>query len=68
MDIADFDECVVELAATLNDAADKFLRARGIVPNWMEFYQSTSLDQGQLAREILFFAGDIWPVHEREAV
>lgn len=66
MEKMDFDRCVVELAIALTDAADKFLRENGARPNWIEFYQLTSIDIAQLAREVLFFAGDIWPVHQSE--
>lgn len=68
----EFAETVQDLRLAIGSAIEAFLAEKGIQADWITYYRETSTDEEQHAREILCFAGDLWPArieptHDRTA-
>jgi hypothetical protein len=58
---AEFCALANELHAYMGESLTDFFRRRGIEPDWLAYWQNTTTDHDHLAREIICFAGDLWP-------
>lgn len=52
---------VQDLRLAIGSAVEAFLAERGIQADWITYYREASTDEEQAAREILTYAGDLWP-------
>ncbi|MCO5159808.1 MAG: hypothetical protein M9939_01620 [Mesorhizobium sp.] len=59
-----FAATVQDLRLAIGSAVEAFLAERGIQVDWIGYYRDASTDEEQHAREILCFAGDLWPESE----
>jgi len=56
-----FAETVSDLRLAIGEAVSAFLAERGIAADWLTFYRETSIDWEHAARELICFAGNVWP-------
>lgn len=57
----EFAETVQDLRLAIGSAIETFLAERDIQADWITYYREASTDEEQAAREILTYAGDLWP-------
>lgn len=64
----EFVSCVEQLRTRLRKTVEEFLLEQGARADWETYRQHSSIDREQDLREILFFAGDIWPNTDEKLV
>lgn len=57
----EFAETVDRLQGHLLEAATEFLEREGLKADWLAYWKDTSTDLEMHAREILCYAGNMWP-------
>lgn len=56
-----FAETVQDLRLAIGSAIEAFLAEKGVTADWISYYREASTDEEQHAREILTYAGNVWP-------
>lgn len=57
----EFQALLIRYREHLADASTRFFQNEGIEPDWVEYFRNSSVDGDQAAREVLFYACNIWP-------